>query len=157
MKYIQKTLTAFLLLAISAVTFSSCNKEDNPSEETLLETYDDLRYFQDCIVNVDSTGAFRYYAYGTPLYEDEPEHLYVGVDNIAQADSIFRTWLAPDVNISESGSKLTCSFTDEEGKAQGAVSFTPGEGADVAVVTASEGTEILYFSKLTFLLNSAWP
>nr|MCR5828600.1 hypothetical protein [Bacteroidales bacterium] len=68
-----------------------------------------------------------------------------------------RHWLAPDVIVSESGSKLTCSLTDEEGKAQGAVSFTPGEGADVAVVTASEGTKILYFSKLTFLLNSAWP
>ena len=157
MKYMQKTITVLLLLAFSALAFNACDKDDDPDEISELEVYDDLSYFQNSIVDVDSLGTFRYYAYGEPLYPNEPDHLYVGVENIQEAADIFRLWLAPDVKVDESNGKLTCALTDEEGKAQGTVWFTPGEGAEVAEVTASADTKLLHFSRLTFLLNSAWP
>ena len=157
MKHIRKTLAALPLLALSALAFYACNKDDDPGEEVELDVFDDLSYFQNSIVDVDSLGTFRYYAYGEPIYENDPEHLYVGVDDIDEAAAIFRQWLAPDVTVTESGGKLSCALTDEGGKAQGTVYFTPGEGANVAEVTASSDTRLLHFSRLTFLLNSAWP
>ena len=155
-------------IAIAATTtFTACTDDDNnsnngngdgPTAEVI--TFDDLDFFQNAIIEVDSVGDMMNRSYGVILDEAEPEHLYIGVDNLAQAETLFRQWLAPDVqttaDIPVNGS-LTCPLTDREGNSQGTIYFTPGNGASVAEVTASAGTGLKHFNKITFLSNDAWP
>ena len=154
-------LVAFLALAFGALAFSACEKNDSDDESSakveVPDTYDDLAYFQESIVQVDSLDRLLYYSYGEELYPNDPGHLYIGVDNITEAKDYFLDWIAPDVEMLQEGDAITCSLTDEEGNPQGMVYFTPGTGSTVADVVVSNGTRIRYFYKLSFILNSAWP
>ena len=147
------------LTACSDDNDSSDNSGKSGSDSTAVTTYDDLAYFQNAIIEIDSAGELVGRSYGEVLYDNEPEHIFIGVDNIAAAEHFFRLWIAPDVEISASpvANGLTCQLTDEQGKAQGTIYFTPGTGTSVAEVTASAGTALKYFNRITFLLNSAWP
>ena len=169
MKHIFRHSRLLLLgIAIAATTmFTACTDDDknsnngngdNPTAEVI--TFDDLDFFQNAIIEVDSVGDMMNRSYGVILDEAEPEHLYIGVDNLAQAQTLFNLWLAPDVeplaDMPANGS-LTCPLTDREGNSQGTIYFTPGNGASVAEVTASAGTGLKHFNKITFLSNDAWP
>lgn len=165
----RHSLRWLLGIAIAATaTLTACSDNDddnsnngnggNPAAEVV--TFDDLGFFQNAIIEVDSVGDMMTRYYGMILDEAEPEHLYIGVDNLAQAETLFRQWLAPDVEpLADMTAKgaLTCPLTDEEGKSQGTIYFTPGNGASVAEVTASADTNLRHFNKITFLANDAWP
>jgi hypothetical protein len=135
------------------------NKKDNPSQEETAK-YDDLAYFQNAICRIDSLGNLARYNIGEALYESEPEHLYIGVDNIEEATKWFSYWIAPDVelgNITPTTTDLTVQLTDTLGRAQGTIYFKAGSGQAVAEVTYSSETQLKYIDRITFLLNSAWP
>ena len=156
MKHIH-TFIAASLLAFGALAFYSCSKNNADIIDPEPTAFDDLAFFQESIVDMDEDGQFLHYSYGQVLYPGDPEHLYIGVENIAEAREYFLSWFAPDVEMREEGDAISCSLTDEEGNAQGTVYFTPGTGSTVADVLVSNGTRIRYFDKLTFILNSAWP
>ena len=160
----MKAAAAFCLALLLSATISSCSdsNDDNdpapePTEDDRLITYDDLRFFQNSIIEVDDAGNIVCQYIGEALYENEPLHLYVGVDNFEEAETMFRRWIAPDVTLPATA-PLTAQLTDNEGKAQGSVTFAEatGNGA-VAEVTASADTQLKHFNKITFLLNNAWP
>ena len=166
----KNSILTSLMAIVMGLAFTACTDDDNnsnngnggngddPTAEVI--TYDDLNFFQNAIIEVDSVGDMMTRYYGVILDEAEPEHLYIGVDNLAQAQTLFNLWLAPDVeplaDMPANGS-LTCPLTDEEGNSQGTIYFTPGNGASVAEVTASAGTGLKHFNKITFLSNDAWP
>lgn len=135
--------------------------ENEAPQEILITDYDDLDYFQNAIIAVDSVGTMLCRNYGEVLYANEPDHLYIGVKDLTEAETIFRRWIAPDVALSTTiptTSGLTCPLTDANGKPQGTIYFTPGtERKIVAEVTASSDTPLKHFKKITFLLNAAWP
>lgn len=161
----------YALCMALALSFTACTDDiiDNPvngggSEkinETPITVFDDLDYFQSAIIPVDSTGTMLCRSYGEILYDKEPDHLYIGVKDLAEAETMFRSWIAPDVELSTTvptTSGLTCPLTDLDGKPQGTLYFTPGtENKIVAEVTASSDTQLKHFKKITFLLNAAWP
>ena len=149
-----------------AIAFAACSSDDDnngsedptptPTEEEV--TYDDLSYFQNAIIEVDTLGNFMSRVCGEVLYENEPHHLYVGVETLEEAQEMFDSWIAPDVEVQTTVTGMTAALTDAEGNAQGTVYFTAGtQSGHVAEVTASSGTKLLHFDKVTFLLNSAWP
>ena len=155
-----------------AVSFTACRDSafDNPvdnggengrTDENPITVFDDLAYFQNAIIAVDSVGDMICRSYGEVLYANEPGHLYIGVKDLTEAETMFRHWIAPDVELSTTiptTSGLTCPLTDMEGKPQGTIYFTPGtERKIVAEVTASDDTPLKHFNKITFLLNAAWP
>ncbi len=156
----------FCSIFFMSIAISGCSDSNNDNENTqepenteviAIETFDDLHYFQNSIVEVDEAGDIVVQHYGVVLYADDPEHLYIGVDSYEEAEGLFREWIAPDVTLGTTA-PLTASLTDEEGKAQGSVTFAKGtESGHVAEVTASAETQLKKFSKITFLLNSAWP
>ena len=156
-------LLGLTLLAAVASTFSACSRKDdenNGNESAEPVKYDDLAYFQKAICTIDSEGVLVQYAVGEALKEGEPEHRYIGVDNIEEAARMFAYWIAPDVKLGEitpDMTELTAALTDEEGKAQGTLYFRKGSGTSVAEVTASAGTALRYVERITFLQNSAWP
>lgn len=140
----------------------SCKKETpaQPEQPSTIEItdFDDLRYFQDCIIRVDSLGNFQYRALGAPLDAADTAHLFIGVESLDEAEQFFRYWIAPDVTISEDNGNLTCPLTDKDGNAQGTVYFRPASGSgSIAEVTASDNTSLLYFRQITFIHNDDWP
>lgn len=159
-------ITSLLGLAVTAAMLFSlpaCNKDkkDDKTPETSEElTYDDLATFQEAICTIDTLGQLVHYNVGAILYESEPEHLYIGVDDIEQAALMFRNWIAADIDlgtIDANVKDLTANLTDAQGKSQGTIYFKAGNGSTVAEVTAGAGTQLKYVDKITFLLNSAWP
>lgn len=167
MNYTKRFPLWLLSLACAAtISMTACTDEDgepnggNQNGKETVSDYDDLAYFQNAIVEVDSAGNMLCRSYGEVLDDSDPDHLYIAVDNLAEAETIFRQWIAPDVKLTTAiptTGGLTCPLTDMEGKAQGTVYFNPGTGTSVAEVTASSGTKLLHFSRITFLHNSAWP
>ncbi len=159
MKHLLKYTSVILLMALATTLFQSCNKKDpEPPETDVNTTFDDLSYFQNCIIHVDSEGNFGYRAYGKPLDANDTTHLFIGVESLAQAEQFFREWIAPDVEISNDNGNLTCPLTDLNGNAQGTVYFRPTSGSGlIAEVTASDDTRLLYFRRVTFMHNNDWP
>ena len=159
MKHLIKYTSVILLMTLATTLFQSCNKQDPEPPATDVNTnFDDLSYFQNCIIRVDSLGNFKYRAYGELLDDNDTTHLFIGVDELAQAEQFFREWIAPDVEISNDNGNLTCPLTDEDGNAQGTVYFRPASGSGlIAEVTASDDTRLLYFRRVTFMHNDDWP
>lgn len=87
-----------------------------------MTTFDDLDFFQNCIIRIDSLGQFVERKYGEPLYENDTTHVYIGVENLEEARKLFNLWLAPDVKTTmqtPSTTNVTATLTDEDGKAKG--------------------------------------
>lgn len=152
---------AGILLVAATLSFPACNKKDNPGagrgKEDDKIISDDLAVFQKAICAIDEDGQLIHYNVGEALYESEPEHLFIGVDDIQEAADMFRNWIAPDVNLGDDVKQLTANLTDADGKPQGTLYFKAGSGTTVAEITCSSDTKLLYVDKITFLQNSAWP
>ena len=143
--------------ACSDSDLSSNEKPDGGHQEEEVITYDDLAYFQSSIIEVDENGNIKAQYVGEALFDDDPQHLYIGVDNYEEAETLFRRWIAPDVTLGATA-PLTAQLTDTLGNAQGSVTFAKStESGAVAEVTASADTQLKHFNKVSFLLNSAWP
>ena len=112
-----------VLTAAAAMLFASCkddeNTDNNPNEpENEIAIYDDLAVFQQAICRLDSAGQLVRYNIGEVLYDNEPQHLYIGVDSIGEAEAYFRSWIAPDVEIAvitPSLHDLSAALTDTLG------------------------------------------
>ena len=175
-KYLT-ALLSLLLLAATAISLASCNKDDDPKEsennnvnpennpdtpsgqnpDSLVRYYNDLEFFQSYFVVTDSAGNFMYHSTSVSLYESDSAHLYIGVDNIDEALRYFEFAIAPDIAKQISVShNYTYTLTDTSGNSQGTVSFVPGDGTSVAEIT-TDAPSLKYFNKVTFLQNSAWP
>lgn len=159
----MKTAAAVCCSLLLAFNFIACKDSDdnngnNPGEEPEeVVTYDDLAYFQNSIIEVGENGNIIAQYVGEVLFADDPQHLYIGVDTYEEAEAMFRQWIAPDVKLATTA-PLIAQLTDNEGKEQGTITFTKStEGGHVAEVTASVGTQLKHFNKVSFLLNSAWP
>ena len=158
MKHLIKYSSVILLMTLAAASFQSCKKDPKTPKTMEFNTYDALKYFQNCIIRVDSLGNFMYRAYGEPLNANDTAHLFIGVDSLAQAERFFREWIAPDVEIKEDHGNLICPLTDEDGNPQGTVYFRPtSSNGYIAEVSASDDTHLLYFRKITFMHNDNWP
>ena len=167
---LKMMLLAGLFALTSAAGFTACSDSDDDKGQTPevptedqhqkpVTDYDDLAYFQSSIVRVDSLGQFIERNYGEPLYKNDTTHVYVGVENLAEAREMFDGWLAPDVKVTTqtpSTTDVTATLTDKEGKAQGEVYFKAvNDGTTIAEVTTT--APVRHFSKVSFILNNAWP
>ena len=160
-----KFFVALLFGVLMSVSFAACSDNDDnkgdsdkPDPEETEVTYNDLSYFQNALIEVDSLGNFLGRTCGEVLNVDQPHHLYVGVESADEAKQRFLQWLAPDVTVTPTANGFSAQLSDEKGNAQGTVFFTAATAnGQVAEVTASAETQLLYFDKVTFLLNTAWP
>lgn len=163
-------LLGLMLIVTVSPIFTACSSDDddnnnsggNGKEQTdsLTAMYDDLEFLQRSLCLIDSAGKLVRYEIGEAIQENDPQHRYIGVDNIEEAAKIFARWIAPDVkldSITSNVTNLTAQLTDTLGHAQGTIYFRAGNGTTVAEVTASAETKLKYVSRVTFLLNSAWP
>ena len=171
--FIQNSLRGILgcfVCCTIAATFSACSDNDDDDNYNVVNrarqgqgqkaatvAYDDLDFFQRAIIDMDSVGTFRGREWGVPRNVNDTTHLFIGVETLAEAEEIFREWVAPDMELTASGKNLSSSLTDQEGELQGTLYFTPSsEGGTVAEVTVSPETKLKHFSRITFLHNSVW-
>jgi hypothetical protein len=159
-------LLAGLLALTGAAGFTACSDDDdkdgtneNSTEQKDAVSYNDLLWFQNSIVRVDSLGQFVSRNYGEPLYENDTTTVYIGVETLEEARKMFDGWMAPDVkgsSLTPTTTDVTATLTDKEGKAQGEVYFKVGtDGTTIAEVTTTAA--VRHFRKVIFIPNIAWP
>ncbi len=161
----KKNLFLLMLLAVALpFGFSACSSDDdnnsNPAEqeEEPATATDGLSYFQSAITAEDGNKNLLYYHYGEVLYDNAPEHLYIGADTWDEAKKTFRNWISGNhASVSETTDQLTATLKDEKGNTQLTVYLKKDSGTKVAEVTVSDEAKLRHFTEITFLLNSAWP
>ena len=165
---ICKTATALLFSVSMSAVFMACSHDDDLNEKSksnkkegtiAIKTHDNLAAFQNTIVETNEEGKVISYIYGEPLDESDPEHLYIGVDNIQEAKEMFGLWLTNDAILKPTKKGgVSVLLTSKEGIQQGTIFFNPGtEENHIAEVTASPETPLKGFRCITFLNNNAWP
>ena len=163
----------FLLMAITAMPLTSCDKEDEPQpeeeyqkpgedyvEETMtVSTYDALSWLQSNLVEVDDNNNVISRVYGKPLDPSQPTVISVPVNDFADADSTFLRWVAPGKEATKVDGGYDYNLTDREGNPQGAVSFyaVEDEPGVIARMDVAPGTNLKQVTEVKFIDAELWP
>ncbi|MBQ5493753.1 MAG: hypothetical protein IIT76_00955, partial [Prevotella sp.] len=162
----KKMFLAFM--AFAALAIVGCSNDDNETEQPDVPErqdvtgFDDLEYFQEYFVNVDSLGNFVSRSIGIPLpvYDTDTTHIFIGVEDIEEALTYWADCLPPidEIRPLLSGNyPYIYTLTDKEGRSQGTVSFAPNtEPGFVADITTNL-PGLRHFKKVTFVQNGSWP
>ena len=150
-------------IALCAATIISCSPDegitpDTPQERGDVTTYNQVRYLQDNIVEVDSLGNFEQRVNGAPLNPVDTTELYIGVANLSDAAEMFQGWLSPDTEVNLSAPStvdMEAGLKDENGQQQETVYFkVVDEAPTLAEVTFAKGTVMKHVSKIIFIKDS---
>lgn len=163
----------FILMAIIVMPLVSCEKEkedkfqeeermhDPYSDEDLIPVtdYNSLSWFQGSLVVLDENGEVFRRIYGKPLDESQPDVISVAVKDYPAAEKLFLGWVAPGKEVVKVDGGYDYNFTDEEGNAQGGVSFraVEGEAGVKARITVAEGTDLKHIGEVNFVGSEFWP
>ncbi len=160
-----------MALFVGMVSVSSCSDDDNKGgnnegqESGDVTSYNQLKYFQDNIVEIGADGNLVQRVNGAVLDKSELQKLYVGVTDLATADSIFKSWLSPDTKVSPlSGSTtdLQASLKDSTGVVKNTVYFKKVEEpskavAEITFANEDDAFNSQYCTKVVFYKSNAWP
>lgn len=161
-----KFYATMMAVALCAATLTSCSpNEDVTPEDTQyhgeVTVYNQVKYFQNNIVEVDSLGYFEQRVNGAPLNPVDTTELYIGVANLSDAAEMFQSWLSPDTEVkllAPSTVDMEAGLKDENGQLQETVYFkVVDEAPTLAEVTFAKGTVMKHVSKIIFIKDSAWP
>lgn len=96
---------------------------------------------------------------GKPLDESQPTVISIPVINLAGAEETFLSWVAPGKDVIKVEGGYDYNLTDDEGKAQGSVSFRAmeGEAGVIAQMTVGEDTDLKQVTEVNFIDNELWP
>lgn len=153
-------------LCTASATFTSCTPDedvtpDESQEQGEITTFDQVRFFQDYLVETDSLGNIVQRVNGAPLDPVNTTELYIGVENIEEAAEIFKNWMSPDTEVNLSAPStidMEADLKDLDGQVQETVYFKAvDETPTLAEVTFAKGSVIKHVSKVIFIKESAWP
>ena len=159
-------LMAFMAFATLAIV--GCSNDDNETEQPDVPerqdvtAFDDLEYFQEYFVNVDSLGNFVSRSIGIPLpvYDTDTTHIFIGVENLEEALTYWSDCLPPidEIRPLMNGNyPYTYTLTDEQGATQGIVSFAPSTEPGFVADITTDLPGLRHFKKVTFVQNDSWP
>lgn len=161
-----------MALFVGMVSVSSCSddgddkgKNNDGPDSCEVTSYDQLKYFQDNIVELDSAGNLVQRVNGIVLDKSEPQELYVGVANLTAADSIFKSWLSPDTQVSPLSGSATdwqASLKDSAGVVKNTIYFKKVEEpsktvAEITFANEDDAFNSQYCTKVVFYKSNAWP
>jgi len=166
----MKTLKSYIVIAVGTLAMIACspNNEDIPEipqeeqpERGDVTTFNQIKFLQNNIVEVDSLGNFVQRVNGAPLNSADTTELYIGVANLSDAAEMFQSWLSPDTEVRLSAPStidMEAGLKDESGQLQETVYFkVVDESPTLAEVTFAKGTVMKHVSKIIFIKDSAWP
>ena len=162
----KKLFLAFMAFATLAMT--GCSNDDNATEQPNVPErqdvtgFDDLEFFQEYFINVDSLGNFVSRSIGIPLpvYDTDTTHIFIGVENLEEALTYWSDCLPPidEIRPLLSGNyPYTYTLTDKEGRSQGTVSFAPSTEPGFVADITTDLPGLRHFKKVTFVQNDSWP
>ena len=162
----KKMFMAFM--AFAALAMTGCSNDDNATEQPGVPErqdvtgFDDLEYFQEYFVNVDSLGNFVSRSIGIPLpvYDEDTTHIFIGVENMEEALTYLEDCLPPvdEIRPLMNGNyPYTFTLTDEKGASQGTISFAPGTEPGFVADITTDLPGLRHFKKVTFVQNDSWP
>ena len=164
-----KFYALMMSLTVGLTSIYSCSSDDDNDnddvkvqESVSVTTYDQVKYFQDNIVEIDSLGVMVQRVNGMPLNSADTTELSIGVENLDAAAEMFKSWLSPDTKVElsyPSTVNMQASLKDEAGDVKETVYFkaVESEGKNVAEVTFASDGVFKHFSKVVFVKSSAWP
>ncbi len=161
-----KFFALFVPLTIGMLSLAACssdnddsNNNDNDTHEGSVTSFDQVKFLQNNIVEVDSMGNFVQRVNGAMLNSADSTELSVKALDIAAATKMFKSWLSPDTKveaIAPSEVDLKADLKDEDGNVKETVYFKATEGkGNVAEVTFAKGGVLKHFKKVKFI--SRWP
>lgn len=160
----KNLLYFFMLMAAAAMPLTSCEKENQEEEQQEeirmpITSYDGLEWLQGSLVVVDEKGELFRRVYGKSLDESLPDIISVPVSDLSAAEKLFHSWVAPGKETMNVEGGYDYSLTDDEGKAQGSVSFrtVEGEVGVVARMSVAPGTDLKHISEVQFIDYKFWP
>lgn len=162
MKNVMKAALFLLLAGAFTVNFAACSDDDDNDGGTTdpdAVVFDQMETLQNSIVRLDEAGNFMYRLLGEPLDPADTTRLSVGVEDLAEAKTLFKGLFSPETKMSENGDVITCSPADAKGNTVGTVTFTPASGSrDGELASVSFGScPLKAVSSLHFLQKDAWP
>lgn len=161
----------FMLMAFAVVPLTSCDKTEesqtredkhdpaSDSDQIAVTGYNGLSWLQNRIVVVDDNDQVLRRLYGKPLDESQPSVISVPAADYMDADKIFLSWVAPGKNATKVDGGYDYYLTDDDGTAQGSVSFraVAGEAGVIARMSVAEGTDLRLISEVNFIDSDFWP
>ncbi len=160
----KNLLYFFMLMAAAAMPLTSCEKENLEEEQQEeiripITSYNGLEWLQGSLVVVDEKGELFRRVYGKSLDESLPDIISVPVSDLSAAERLFHSWVAPGKETMSVEGGYDYSLTDDEGKAQGSVSFrtVEGEAGVVARMSVAPGTDLKHISEVQFIDYKFWP
>ena len=160
----KNLLYFFMLMAAAAMPLTSCEKENQEEEQQEeirmpITSYNGLEWLQGSLVVVDEKGELFRRVYGKSLDESLPDIISVPVSDLSAAERLFHSWVAPGKETMSVEGGYDYSLTDDEGKAQGSVSFrtVEGEAGVVARMSVAPGTDLKHISEVQFIDYKFWP
>ena len=167
-------LHIMMLLACVAMPLTSCDNDEpsvdiDPNEEQHIPSsdddqiafpgYDALEFLQSSIVVVDHNGEEVRRVYGKPLDASQPTVVSVPVKDLAMAEQIFLSWVAPEKETKKVENGYDYILTDMNGANQGSVSFraVKDEAGVIARMSVGEGTNLKLVSEVRFISADLWP
>lgn len=155
------------LAMVGVASFTSCSSDDNnvtkeQEESQPVTSYDQVKYLQNNIVEIDSVGDIVQRVNGIAFNSADTTELTVGVENVSEAEETFKSWLSPDTKVEEvapSTQNLKAELKDTTNTTKETVYFTVTEknGPTIAEMTFASNKVMKHFSKVKFIKSSAWP
>ena len=155
------------LAMVGIASFTSCSSDDNnvtkeQEESQPVTSYDQVKYLQNNIVEIDSVGDIVQRVNGIAFNSADTTELTVGVENVSEAEETFKSWLSPDTKVEEvapSTQNLKAELKDTTNTTKETVYFTVTEknGPTIAEMTFASNKVMKHFSKVKFIKSSAWP
>ena len=132
----KKNLLYMVMVLALAMPFTACDDDDNTGndteqqhnpysdeDQTEIIAYDAKEWLQGNLVVVDENDEVLRRIYGKPLDESQPTVISVPVTDLAEAERIFLSWVAPDKEVETVEGGYDYNLTDADGNAQGSVAF----------------------------------
>ncbi len=153
-------------LTIGLASLASCSNDDGENgnnngykESGDVTSYDQVKYLQDNIVEIDSMGNMVQRVNGVPLDTADTTVLSIKVADVNAAKEMFKSWLSPDTEtelISPSTVDMKAGLKNRDGVVKDTVYFKSVSGGnDVAEMTFKGNGVFKHFSKVKF--TTVWP
>ncbi len=165
MKMIRTNIMFLQMAVVACAMFASCSSDDNNAEDTKesgnVTSYDQVKYLQNNIVEIDSMGSFVQRVNGYKLNSADSTELSVGVEDIAEATELFKSWLSPDTEVKTSSSSTDYDAPLKDGsnnvKETAHFKSVTGDGPTIAEMTFDSNKVMKHFNKVKFIKSEAWP
>lgn len=156
----MKKIFYYAMCACAVLAFGACSDDDDKVPETgqdntVITEFDEVEYLQNSLVRVDEDGEFLYRVCGEPLDDADSTKLYVGVEDMAAAQKLFKELFPAGTQFTQKdngGLEVTLK------KNAGTATLQPSqeEKGELAKATFNTTPTLKLVSSLHFIDSDSW-